>query len=53
MLYALSDRDALLTAFERVDTVGLIHHPNVPNSYHIDGEESHIAQRFSALTGRC
>jgi hypothetical protein len=47
MLYALSDRDSLVTAFECVDTVGIIHHPDVPSSCRVDGEESHLAQRFS------
>ena len=48
MLCALSDRDSLVTTFERVDTVGIIHHPDVPSSCHVDGKESHLAQRFSS-----
>ena len=29
------------------DTVGIMHHPDVPNSYRVGDEESHLAQQFS------
>ena len=47
MMYALFDHDDLVMAFGRVDTVGIIHHPDLPNCYRVDGEEPRLAQSFS------